>query len=370
MMPSLNTAAPPEGTHRDWLPFLDWMKAAGMAIIIYGHSGGHAIIGNPVAPFNAKQLGVAFFFFVLGFSLARERRPRWRVLYNRLFAVCLFGISSALLISGIALFFDGNLRESNYLPYFFGLNILLNDFPANQTTWYFGTYFHFLLLWAVVLRGFRVQLWMLLPAMVFEILTRAWLMALIGDHTAYISLVNWLTVMLLGMYIGQSENATRPVGNLTVVGASLALVALVIGWSQVTTYLGITQLNPYGRVPMENPNLELLVTSACISGLYLAHTMFAYLIARGLPGLAMVNFFARNTLIVVIVHMPLISLLHPDLHTFYHFAFGRADTPLRMVCNLLIYFVLLSFVSEWLYRVVRPRELREYVWTQLSRRWA
>ena len=54
---------------------------------------------NPLTPpFNPKQLGVAFFLFVTGYSLAREQRPWSEVLPRRLFEVYLYGISFALLI--------------------------------------------------------------------------------------------------------------------------------------------------------------------------------------------------------------------------------------------------------------------------------
>ena len=70
----------------DRMSFIDWMKVVGMAIIVWGHTGSDALI-RPTEPFNPKQLGVAFFVFVLGFSLAKETRPRPQVVFNRLFPI-------------------------------------------------------------------------------------------------------------------------------------------------------------------------------------------------------------------------------------------------------------------------------------------
>ena len=77
----------------------------------------------------------------------RERRPWSEVLPRRLFEVYLYGISFALLMSAIDWVRISNLDESNYLPFLFGINIALNAFPANPTTWYIGTYIHLLVIW-------------------------------------------------------------------------------------------------------------------------------------------------------------------------------------------------------------------------------
>ncbi|WP_343074996.1 acyltransferase family protein [sulfur-oxidizing endosymbiont of Gigantopelta aegis] len=61
--------------------FVDWMKALGMFLIVYGH-----VVGNPLNIFNlisqpvyTKQIGVAFFVFITGWSLANESKKGLRV---------------------------------------------------------------------------------------------------------------------------------------------------------------------------------------------------------------------------------------------------------------------------------------------------
>ena len=70
-----------------------------MFLIVYGH-----VVGDPFNPFNqitqpayTKQLGVAFFVFITGWSLANDNRNGLRVVFNRLFAIYFYGILFALL---------------------------------------------------------------------------------------------------------------------------------------------------------------------------------------------------------------------------------------------------------------------------------
>ena len=190
------------------LPFIDWMKCLGMALIVYGHVGAQWV-APLTPPFNLKQLGVAFFLFVSGYSLARERRHWSEVLPRRLFEVYLYGISLALLMSMIDYVRSSNLDESNYLPFLFGINVAFNFFPANPTTWYIGTYVQMLVLWALALRSLRPRPWMLIPVALAEILIRALLMDIVG-FTAYMLLTNWATVFLLGLICGhRAQNRRR-----------------------------------------------------------------------------------------------------------------------------------------------------------------
>ena len=126
---------------RPYIYFIDWMKSLGMFLIVYGHVAGDSI-AQLTPPIYAKQLGVAFFIFVIGWGLARESRQRFQIVYNRLFPVFFLGLGFAIVISAIVFVMQRDLNESNYLPFFLGINVLLDHFPANPTTWYIGTYIH------------------------------------------------------------------------------------------------------------------------------------------------------------------------------------------------------------------------------------
>src|SRR5262245_7375136 len=130
---------------RSRLLFIDWMKSLGILVIVYGHVAA-ATVDHLFPPIYPKQFGVALFLFALGFSLAHEERSSAQVLFNRLFNIYLFGLAFAVIMSAVAYVQLGRLSLSNYLPFVLGANVLFDNFPANPTTWFIGTYIHMLLL--------------------------------------------------------------------------------------------------------------------------------------------------------------------------------------------------------------------------------
>src|SRR5262245_9230597 len=100
---------------RPHIDFIDWMKALGMLLIVYGHIAGDSIV-HLTPPIYPKQLGVAFFIFIIGWGLARESRHRLQVVYNRLFPVFVLGLSFAVVVSAVAFTMERGLNKSNYLP--------------------------------------------------------------------------------------------------------------------------------------------------------------------------------------------------------------------------------------------------------------
>jgi fucose 4-O-acetylase-like acetyltransferase len=128
--------------------FIDWLKATGMILIVIGHTVGSpdALFNSVSAPIYSKQLGVAFFVFVAGWGLGNHHRPRFEEAFKRLFPILFYGGVCALLMSAITWIDIHDLAESNYLPLALGVNVFLNYFPANPTTWYIGMYLHLVLL--------------------------------------------------------------------------------------------------------------------------------------------------------------------------------------------------------------------------------
>ena len=218
---------------RPRIHFIDWMKTLGMFLIVFGHVAGDSI-AHLTPPIYAKQLGVAFFIFTIGWGLARESRNRFQVVYNRLFPVFLLGLGFAMVMSAVVFVTQGGLNKSNYLPFFLGINVLLDNFPANPTTWYIGTYIHVLLLWALVLHKVRVRLWMVGVAAVGEIIFRATMLDTGALFRTYMMLPNWVTVFLLGMYMRdraqEAKHSTLPV---YVLGLMILLIAWTFGMHQV-----------------------------------------------------------------------------------------------------------------------------------------
>ena len=193
--------------HQD---FIDIMKAAGMLFILFGH-----IIGDPeniynqiTQPVHTKQIGVAFFVFITGWSLANNTKPALRAIFNRIFPFYFYGIICAILLSIMLYITKGNAVESNYLPFFFGINVFFNYFPANPTTWYIGTYLHILLFWYFFMQGKQVTPKHLVIAFIAENAVRCLLMMWEQNFIAYMLLPNWLTVFLLGMHLHDKRQLT------------------------------------------------------------------------------------------------------------------------------------------------------------------
>jgi hypothetical protein len=339
---------------KDRLPFIDWMKCLGMLIIVYGHTAGTGIL-EFTQPFNPKQLGVAFFVFVMGFSLARETRPTWQTLYNRLFEMMLFGWIGALLVSVFKLIAVGDLAESNYLPLFLGANVLFDFFPANPTTWYIGTYLHLLVLWAFLGRRWTFPTWIVPVVFGLEIVIRILLMEYVGDYVAYMLLTNWIGIFVLGMWAGQQAFvATPPKRSVALAWGVLAIAAVV--WPMVAARLQLEDTFPFRR--FAGP---LLYTSMAVTALYSVYTLALFYVSRRFPDLAIVRLIARNTIIVFIAHMPLVFWLTP-----MYYPWVPAGWP-RAVLNLFLFFFCLSLLSEVLRNLVRPAQLRDALLARVSR---
>ena len=327
----------------DYLPFIDWLKALGMLAIVYGHSPG-GWEWKPVEPFFIKQLGVVFFVFATGVSLAREHRSATRVLFNRLFEVYLVGISYAIILSMVHLFVSGTPQLSNYTPFLLGFNQFINDFPANPSTWYIGMYIHIILLWILLLRHLKVRFWMIALSAVAEIPIRAYLMTEAGNHIAYMSVTNWLTLFLAGLWIGQrSVNVTVRVAPAFVI--ALIVLALLLAWPPyILPMIGTIGGGgfPFLRIAMGDTATTALVTALVITGLYLVYCYLFFQCTVRLPESKFVKFLARNTVFVFVVHLPLVW-------AFKDVFYANIESVLvRTVISIVAYYLVLALISEWL----------------------
>jgi hypothetical protein len=312
-----------------------------------------------VPPIYIKQFGVTFFIFASAFTLARDIRPRWQVVINRLFEVYLFGLAAALLLSGIWWGIDGRILPSNYLPLLAGANVVFDNFPANPTTWYIGTYVHLLLLWAFVLRGRTIQPWAIFAVVCLEVLVRAALAAAAGPYVAYMALSNWTSVLLLGLYFGQRTEA-RAVARPGL--WQLALVGFTVAWSATNSAIPWRDSFPFmflGDVP---DGAVALLVSACSSFVYMTVTWLTFQATRGLARNGVVEFIARNTVVVFIAHMPIYFATRPLIDGAVSSYAGRV--ALRLVVCL----ILLLVLSEIIHRVINLRRMREALVALLSAR--
>jgi fucose 4-O-acetylase-like acetyltransferase len=326
------------------LAFLDWMKAVGMFLIVFGHVvGGWVNFVTP--PIYHKQLGVTLFMFVTGYTWVRDPRPTWRVVVNRLFEIMLITAVCAILSTIVSLASGGRGQLSNYLPLLFGANLLQDDFPANPTTWYVGTYFHVIVLWALLRRTLRPTPAHLTIAVVVEVLVRAALWRRVGAFPAYMAFTNWMTVFLLGLYAG-GRAGPGPVPRWTAIAAAAAVAApLAAGllWPFDATF-------PFRSLPAAG-GWSPLVSSAGISLLYAGATWLAYLVTSRLARSSMVELLASQTAFVFVTHMPAYYGLFWLIGGWPRWA--RA-LPLVVLC----YFGLAA-IGAVVYRWFRPAEWRD-----------
>jgi hypothetical protein len=341
---------------RPHIHFIDWMKVLGMFLIVFGHVAGDSI-AHLTPPIYPKQLGVAFFIFIIGWGLARESRDRFQVVYKRLFPVFLLGLGFAMVMSAVVFVTQGGLNKSNYLPFFLGINVLLDNFPANPTTWYIGTYIHVLLLWALVLHKVRVRLWMVGVAAVGEIIFRAAMLDTGALFRTYMMLPNWVTVFLLGMYMrDQEQEAKYSTLPMYVLGLTVLLIAWTFGMHQVA----LDEAFPFRNFVGMAGSAVALTRSACITFLYIAYTWLVFEVTRRLPGCAIGAFFARHTLLIFIAHMPPLFALQPPLRNMIPSYWPRIGLL------MLILYPGLAIVSEMVMRLLQPAQLQAALWTLLS----
>ena len=250
------------------------------------------------------------FLFAAGFTLARERRPRGEaVLIAALAGLPASAVSAALLMTAIGIAFGPASAPSNYLPFVAGANVVFNNFPANPTTWYLGTYVHALLLWAVAFSGRRVGLGVLAVALVIEIGARVALQEVAGSYVAYMLLTNWLGPFIAGLFMG-ARPTTERAGFAP--GYVIALAVIL-----VTISLSMGAMQPAKGFPFMTPSggsiAGLFGFSVVISTLYLATAFLMFKGFERAPAPAAIRYLARNSLIIVLLHMPLYFALNPVL---------------------------------------------------------
>jgi hypothetical protein len=342
--------------HQD---FIDLMKAVGMFLIIYGH-----IVGDPsnlynllAQPVHTKQIGVAFFVFLTGWSLANNSRPPRRTVFNRIFPFYFYGILFSLLLSVLFYFIKDDINFSNYMPYVLGVNVFFNYFPANPTTWYIGTYLHLLLFWYFFMQGKTVSKRHLALAFITENAVRCVLLAWDQDFIAYMLLPNWLTVFLLGMYLhNRQQEPTTPFVLVLVA----AWVGAIIFSTSIANVIGFDGAFPFRNITSDL-SLSVPIESLLISATYILHTLLFFEIARRLPGHKIISFFARATLITVIIHMPIIF----ETHRYFYKLFFSDDIA-RIAFILVIYFGT-ALISEIINKVIDIKSIGNRAWNALER---
>lgn len=339
--------------------FIDLMKAVGMLLILIGH-----VVGDPThlynqiaQPVHTKQIGVAFFVFITGWSLANDNRPRLRVVFNRIFPFYFYGIIFAIFISVLYIFLKNDTNPTNYLPFMLGINVVLNYFPANPTTWYIGTYLHLLLFWYVFLHGKKLGAKHLILAFVLENIVRSTLMYWQQDYIAYMLFPNWLTIFLLGMYYYKKrQRSSAPIVILYI----FIMITFIFLWTITTRSIGFDGTFPFRKIT-SGYNFSLLVESTLVSATYIFYTLLFFEIARRLPGNRLISFMARATLITVIIHMPVVYETHQVFYSFFE------DKLIARYSFILTLYFGLAIISEIIIKSFDISTIKEKLWVIIER---
>jgi len=341
--------------------FIDWMKASGMLLIIIGHIIGspHHIFNLITQPIYTKQLGVCFFIFIMGWGLANEHRYRFKVVFNRLFPIYFYGLIFAIILSCVYFVTINDINESNYLPFFLGINVFFNNFPANPTTWYIGTYLHILLFWLFFMQGKEINIKHILFALIIEISLRCFIIYLGKDFIAYMLLPNWLTIFLLGAYLhNKKDTFWQP---KTTVILLFWLIAIVL-WSSP-----INSLSFDTSFPFRDLNIDVIwalpLRSFLISFLYLISTIVAFELFRCLPKLNLIAFFARNSLITFIIHMPLIYAFSADIYQLFDSAWVGQWTLIAII------YIGLAITSEIIQKHIDIKKYQHNTWHFINKQY-
>lgn len=340
-------------SHR--VDFVDWLKAIGMFLIVFGH-----FFGDPynqlTLPIYPKQLGVALFVFIMGWGLGSIHNNVWSVAYKRIFPMFFWGGLVAIIISVISLMLTNDLRLSNYSPFVLGVNVGFNTFPSNPTTWFIGTYFHIVLLWAIVLHRIKVTLPILGISLMLELSIRATLIYSDTLFIAYMTVPNWITVFLLGMYMRETKDKKPHQGLLFCVGGWALFTGL---WAFAFSYLEVERRFPFYNIQVSGHMANAMFESVCISTLYLGHSYFFVLTFQRIKASNLVRFFSRNTILVFVVHMPFYAVAAPIASLFISSGWGK-----RLIIVMIMY-VGLSLLSEYLNKVIRVNQIRDYLTDKL-----
>jgi hypothetical protein len=140
----------------------------------------------------------------------------------------------------------------------------------------------------------------------------------------------------------------------------LGLAILLIAWTFGMRQVALDEAFPFRNFVGTAGSAMVLTRSACVTFLYVAYTWLVFEVTRRLPGYAIVAFFARQTLLIFIAHMPLLFTLQQPLRNMIPSYWPRIGLL------MLILYPGLAIVSEVVMRLLQPAKLRDALWTLLS----
>ncbi len=339
------------------IPMIDWFKAVGIFLIVFGHLDG-ALTNELTAPVMLKQIGVVFFVFIMGWQLSQEKRKTRLILIKRIYKIFFWGLLTAFGLSIIMYIFKGDINESNYLPFMAGVNVCFNYFPANPTTWYIGTYFHLLVVWALVFRKIKITGRLVVISFIVEVILRAIIMKS-GLYRSYMLIFNWQTVFIAGMYMGNWRIGEKI--RVPILKSGLMYAGFICLWMLTVNLFTMSHTFPFRIIETFNSDFSFLITSILISLVYVGHACFFFFLAQNLPDLKLIRFFSNNSLIIFLVHMPIWYAISPFMKM------TIAWHPIRIIADLAILFVGLGIFSNFLRSIIPSESLQQFLLNQFCK---
>ncbi|MFT6895770.1 MAG: hypothetical protein ACJA13_000167 [Paraglaciecola sp.] len=162
---------------------------------------------------------------------------------------------------------------------------------------------------------------------------------------------------MLGIYRGYKKDSADSSGLLPILAGWLAFTTL---WVLLLNSLEVTGRFPFREVQLASGLTNSLITSGAISVVYVIHTVFFVAVFSKIKAGNLVRFFSRNTIIVFIGHMPFYFVLEPIVRQVF-----ASGWPKRL-CIVIIMFVGLSLLSEFLSKVIKVDELKNRLWKLLN----
>jgi hypothetical protein len=159
------------------------------------------------------------------------------------------------------------------------------------------------------------------------------------------------------MYLHQKQQEpTSPFVYILII----AWVGVLIFSTSVANVIGFDGAFPFRNMTSVF-SLSIPVESLLISTTYIVHTLLFFEIARRLPGHSTISFFARGTLITVIIHMPIIHETHKHFYKLF------ASDDVARIVFIFVIFIGTALMSEIINKFVDIKSIGNKTWNIMER---
>jgi hypothetical protein len=178
-----------------------------------------------------------------------------------------------------------------------------------------------------------------------------------NSFIAYMLLPNWLTIFMVGSYLHKKKDTYWQPKTIYLIIIWLTALGL---WVSPLNNLPWDKSFPF-RALLSNEIWAIPFRSLLISIVYLGNTFIFFEIFRRLPKLNIVAFFARNSLITFIIHMPLIYAFSGDIYSLFDSFWAQR------LSIIIILFVGIALISEFIQKQINIKYFQNKTWDITSK---